>query len=58
MAVRAGWYGNYGAGRGLRDEPSEEESGGEWDGPRDIGPSDDMYDDDEDSEEGCQHGGR
>ena len=57
MAVRAGWYGNYSAGRGLRDEPSEEESGGEWDGPRDIGPSDE-YGDDEDSEEGRQHGGR
>ena len=56
MAARAGWYGNYGAGRRLRDEPSEEESGGEWDGSRDIGPSDE-YGDDEDSEEGRQHGG-
>ena len=56
MAVLAGWYGNYSAGRGLRDEPSEEESGGEWDGPRDMGPSDEY--DDEDSEEGRQHGGR
>ena len=57
MAVLAGWYGNYSTGRGLRDEPSEEESGGEWDGPRDIGPSDE-YGDDQDSEEGRQHGGR